>query len=171
MISNKKPTPYSQNTREWGYLLKNGLKLFIAIQTIFILFAALIYAIKTENSIFWFFYILVFGILYLNIYSAPIYFTYICILTWITKIKFKHEFFRKSTYLLTVAIAILLLLYALNLINPKIFNALEKKSFSSLWDQSIREGFRTIGLTATLLMDSVIFYFLIHRPFINKNNL
>lgn len=85
MISNKKPTPYSKNTREWGYLLKNGMILFIAIRIIVILFAALIYYFKTKNSISWLLYILHFDILFTIISSAPIYFAYTCVLTWITK--------------------------------------------------------------------------------------
>ena len=159
MISSKKPTPYSKNTREWGYLLKNGMILFIAIRIIVILFAALIYYFKTKNSISWLLYILHFDILFTIISSAPIYFAYTCVLTWITKIKFKKELFRKTTYLITVAIAILFLLYALNSINPEIFIALEKKSYSRLWDLSIKESFTIIGLTATYLIYSITFYF------------
>ena len=129
MISNKKPTPFSKNTREWGYLLKNGMILFIAIRIIIILITSSIITYTIYKSLFWFFYYLVFDIFVSIFLLTPIYLPYICALALITKTEFKSKSFRHGIYILTFSLILMLLVFYLTFDIPEYYKKfLEKKS-------------------------------------------
>ncbi len=171
MISDNKPTTYSKNTNEWGYLLKNGLKLFIAIRIIIILFTSSIITYTIYKSLFWFFYYSVFDIFISIFLLTPLYLPYICALALITKTEFKSESFKNGIYLLTFSLILMLLVFYLTFDIPEYYKKfLEKKSIQDFWEFSIKDEFTTISFVITHLIYTMTFYFLIHRPFINKIN-